>query len=174
MVDANGAYDRHRAKLAVAAFADADIEWLEEPVSSDDIEGLAAVRRIAPPTMALAAGEYIWRPEDARVLLNAEAIDVLQLDATRCGGISGFLACAGLTEGLSLSVSSHCAPALHARFCGSLTRFMHAEYFCDHAAIEQRVLEGCPSLRQGMLVSDLDRPGIGLELRRADAADYVL
>ena len=65
------------------------VSWFEEPVSSQDLAGLAAVRRQVLPDVA--AGEYSWSLADSARLIAAEAVDCLQLDVTRCGGITEFL-----------------------------------------------------------------------------------
>ena len=57
-VDANGAYSRKEALAFAHAFAELGVSWFEEPVSSDDLEGLRLLRDRAPEGMDIAAGEY--------------------------------------------------------------------------------------------------------------------
>ena len=57
-VDANGAYSRKQALAQAEAFAELDVRWFEEPVSSDDLDGLRLLRDRAPAGMDIAAGEY--------------------------------------------------------------------------------------------------------------------
>jgi L-alanine-DL-glutamate epimerase-like enolase superfamily enzyme len=57
-VDANGAYSRKQALSQAHRFADSAVSWFEEPVSSDDLEGLRLIRDSAPAGMNIAAGEY--------------------------------------------------------------------------------------------------------------------
>ncbi len=87
MVDANGGYSVAQARRAGAAFDDLGVVWFEEPVSSDDIDGLRVVRDAV--RCDIAAGEYVSDRYDARRL--APVVDCLQLDATRCGGYTGWL-----------------------------------------------------------------------------------
>ena len=91
MVDGNGAWTPDQALVMAERFAEDDVRWFEEPVSSDDVEGLRRVRDRAPAGMAVAAGEYVTDAYGFRRLLAAQAVDVLQGDATRCGGITGVL-----------------------------------------------------------------------------------
>ncbi|HEX4354421.1 MAG TPA: enolase C-terminal domain-like protein, partial [Polyangiales bacterium] len=112
-VDANGAYDRKLALLQALDFSDQGVRWFEEPVSSDDLAGLHALRERMPAGIDVAAGEYGYMPVYFERMLSAEAVDVLQIDATRCGGITGFVAASALAAARSLDVSAHCAPALH-------------------------------------------------------------
>src|SRR4029079_5515237 len=94
------------------------VTWFEEPVSSDDIEGLAAVRSAV--RCDVAAGEYIADRYEARRL--ARVFDGLQLDVTRCGGYSGWLAAASIAAAHNLDVSAHCAPALHVPVAATIPR----------------------------------------------------
>ncbi|MBV9669828.1 MAG: hypothetical protein JOZ43_02635, partial [Acidobacteriales bacterium] len=90
-VDANGAYTRKQALWFAERFSDLGVTWFEEPVSSDDLEGLRLIRDRAPAGMNIAAGEYGYDSQYFRRMLDAQAVDVLQADATHCCGISGLL-----------------------------------------------------------------------------------
>ena len=65
--------------------------WFEELVSSDDLEGLRFVRDRTPAGMDIATGEYGYDLFYFRQMLEADAVDVLQADATRCAGVINFL-----------------------------------------------------------------------------------
>jgi L-alanine-DL-glutamate epimerase-like enolase superfamily enzyme len=172
-VDANGAYGRKVALEQSVAFADLGVRWFEEPVSAEDLEGLRLLRDRAPAAMQIAAGEYGYTAADFQRLLDAGAVDVLQADATRCGGMTGFLHVAALVDARSMGLSAHCAPALHVQVGCSSERLLHLEYFHDHVRIEHMLFEGCPSPRDGELVPNLDRPGLGLQLKQSDADRYA-
>jgi L-alanine-DL-glutamate epimerase-like enolase superfamily enzyme len=173
-VDANGAYGRKQALAMAATFAAAaDVRWFEEPVSSDDLEGLRLVRDRGPAGMEVAAGEYGYDPFYFRRMLEAGAVDVLQADATRCGGVTGFLAAHALADARGLPLSAHCAPALHLHLGCALPRVRHVEYFYDHQRIERMLFDGAVEPRGGALAPDLGRPGLGIELKRPDAARYA-
>src|SRR5947199_5815700 len=77
-IDANGALSRKQALAFAHVCTDLGVTWFEEPVSSDDIEGLRLVRDHGPPGMDVAAGEYGYEPFYFRRLLEADAVDVLQ------------------------------------------------------------------------------------------------
>ncbi len=173
-VDANGAYSRKQALAQAEAFRECGVVWFEEPVTSDDLDGLRMMRDRAPAGMQIAAGEYGYDLWYFRRMLEAEAVDVLQADATRCAGISSFLRVAALAEARSLRLSAHCAPALHAHPCASLPNLFPIEYFHDHARIERMLFDGAPELVNGALHLDLARPGMGLEFKRQDAERYAL
>ena len=168
-VDANGAY--HPKEALEVAHAMPQVKWFEEPVSSDDTDGLKFVRRRVPAGMAVAAGEYSYDLDDSLRLL--DAVDVLQLDATRCLGITGFLKACALAESFHRPVSAHCAPALHAPLACHALNAVHIEYFWDHARIEKMLFDGIVEVKDGCLTPS-DAPGLGLELKAQDAERFAL
>jgi L-alanine-DL-glutamate epimerase-like enolase superfamily enzyme len=174
-VDANGAYSRKEALALAEIFAtESGVTWFEEPVSSDDLEGLRLIRDRAPLGMDIAAGEYGYDLWYFRRMLEAGAVDVLQADATRCAGITGFLRVGALVESHSMQLSSHCGPSLHVHPCCAVNNFRHMEYFHDHVRIERMFFDGVLTPVGGALRPNLSRPGMGLEFKRKDAAKYAV
>lgn len=172
-VDANGAYERKQALRFADEFAELGVTWFEEPVSSDDLGGLRLIRDRAPAVMRIAAGEYGYTPSYFHEMLAAGAVDVIQADATRCGGPTGFLLAAAQATAAHVPASSHTAPALHASLDAALPDVVNAEYFHDHVVIENEFFDGLPALIDGELVPDRSAPGHGLTLKRADAHPYL-
>jgi L-alanine-DL-glutamate epimerase-like enolase superfamily enzyme len=168
-VDANGAYTAAQAVRVAGEMAQHGVSWFEEPVSSQDLAGLAAVRRQVLPDVA--AGEYSWSLADSARLIAAGAVDCLQLDVTRCGGITEFLRGSALAAH-NLQVSGHCAPNLHARAGIAVPNLRHVEYFHDHQRIERALFDGALGPDGGALTPDPDQPGLGLTLRERDAELY--
>ena len=174
-VDANGAYGVKQATALAGLFADEqDVTWFEEPVSSDDLAGLRRVRDHAPPAMEIAAGEYGYEPTYFRRMLEAGAVDVLQADATRCGGVTGFMLAASLSEAFHVDLSAHCAPALHRHLGTAAPRFRHCEWFHDHVRIERVLFDGAPVPHGGVITPDLERPGLGLVFKEQDARQFAV
>lgn len=173
MVDANGACTRKQALWFAQAFADLGVTWFEEPVSSDDLEGLRLLRDRGPAGLEIAAGEYGYEPFYFRRMLEAGAVDVLQADATRCGGITGFLKAAALADAHGLPLSAHTAPVLHLAVCCAAPRLRHVEWFHDHARIEAMLFDGAPVPTEGAICPDLGRPGNGLTLKRQDVERFA-
>lgn len=172
-VDANGAYTRKQALALASRFADeAAVSWFEEPVSSDDLDGLRLLVARAPAGMDVAAGEYGYELIDFRRLLDAQAVDVLQADATRCCGITGLLKVSALCEARSAPLSAHTAPSLHAHPCCAVSTARHVEYFHDHSRIETMLFDGALQPQDGELRPDLSRPGLGLEFRGLEAERF--
>jgi L-alanine-DL-glutamate epimerase-like enolase superfamily enzyme len=172
-VDPNGAYDRKQALGQVKAFVQSDVTWFEEPVSSDDLEGLRLVRDRGPVGMEIAAGEYGYDISYFRRMLEAGAVDVLQADATRCGGLTGFLQAAALCTAHHIPLSAHTAPVLHTHVCCAALPIRHLEYFHDHVRIEQMFFDGIPQPENGTLRPDLSRPGMGIELKKKDVERFA-
>ncbi|WP_083615072.1 enolase C-terminal domain-like protein [Paraburkholderia sp. SOS3] len=173
-IDANGAFDPKTALRFAEAISELDVQWFEEPVSSDDLAGLAAIRFATPPGMRIAAGEYGYTADYFRRMLEAEAVDVLQADASRCGGVTGFMRAAHLADAFHIPLSAHCAPALHLHAAAAVPGLCHQEWFHDHVRIESMLFDGAPRVANGSIAPDLSRPGCGLEFRRKDAQRFAV
>jgi L-alanine-DL-glutamate epimerase-like enolase superfamily enzyme len=148
------------------------VRWLEEPVSSDDLDGLRLLRDRAPAGMDVAAGEYGYDLGYFRRMLDAGAVDCLQADVTRCGGITGFLGVAALCDAHNLDLSAHTAPTVSAHACTAVWHLRHLEYFHDHVRVEHLLFDGALTARGGVLEPDGTTPGLGLVLKNADAEQF--
>lgn len=168
-IDANGAYERKQA-LAIADQAqELGVTWFEEPVSSDDLEGLRLLRDRAPAPIRIAAGEYGYDGRYFRRMLAAGAVDVLQADGTRCLGVTGFMQAAALAGAFEVPISAHTAPALHLHTCAAVGGALAPlEWFHDHVRIESMLFDGAPQPRNGAITVDTSRPGLGLEPREEE------
>ncbi|HET6606870.1 MAG TPA: enolase C-terminal domain-like protein, partial [Rhodopila sp.] len=173
-VDANGALSVKRARAFALFCHDHDVRWFEEPVSSDDLPGLRLLRQTMPAPIEVAAGEYVYHLDDVRRMLEAEAVDVQQADASRCCGISGFLEAATLCAAHHIDLSGHCAPSLHLHVACAVPRFRHLEYFHDHVRIESMFFDGAAVARDGVIAPDPQRPGLGLAPKAADIERYAV
>ena len=172
-VDANGAFASPKEALAWAErYEEFGVTYLEEPVSSQDVSGLRWVRDRAPAGMAIAAGEYAWGLADVEALL--DAVDVVQADVTRVGGVTSMLRVDGLCKARATPFSAHCAPAASAHVCAAMECVRHIEYFHDHVRVERIAFDGTLAPEGGALRPDRSRPGLGLELRREDLREYEL
>ncbi len=173
-VDANGAYDRKQALAFAEQFSEAGVTYFEEPVSSDDLDGLRLIRDRAPAGMKIAAGEYGYDLYYFRRMLEAGATDVQQADATRCLGLTGFLQADVLCTAFSRPLSAHCAPALHLHAALAARALWNQEWFYDHVRIEHMLFDGAPKPKDGEIRADLSRPGLGLEFKEQDARQFAV
>ncbi|MFE0523513.1 enolase C-terminal domain-like protein [Streptomyces sp. NPDC058954] len=168
-VDADGAYTRKQAVRVGHALADHGVGWFEEPVSSDDLTGLRLVRDAL--VCDVTAGGYGYDlPYFARMIA-AGAVDCLQIDATRCGGITEFLRAAALAQAHGLEVSTHCAPHAHAAAAASVPNIRHMEWFHDHVRIEDMFFDGALDPTGGS-VRPLGGVGHGLTLLADEVTQY--
>ncbi len=169
MVDANGAYTGKQAIELAGHLRELGVDYFEEPVSSDDRAGLHLVRERC--AQSIAAGEYGYDTIYFRTMLESQCVDILQADATRCGGITGFMRADALCEASCMPLSAHCAPSLHVHPGRAAQRLIHVEAFFDHVRFESLLFDGVPVVEDGALISDARRPGLGLSVR-ADEAKY--
>ncbi len=172
-IDANGAYSRKQAlDIAHRARNEYNVTWFEEPVSSDDLAGLNLIRNSGPAGMEIAAGEYGFTAMYLQRMIAAEAVDVIQADATRCGGVTGFMDAAALADAHPLPLSAHCAPSIHMHLACAARPLRHVEYFHDHARIEALLFDGFREPLNGGMTPDLSHPGLGLLFKHQDAEQY--
>jgi L-alanine-DL-glutamate epimerase-like enolase superfamily enzyme len=170
LVDANGAFTRKEALHWAGRYADYGVTYFEEPVSSEDREGLKMLRDRSPGGMAIAAGEYEWTLAQLAEL--AGCVDVLQADVTRCGGITNMLRVDGICRARNLPFAAHCAPTISAHACCAMESLRDIEYFHDHARVERLLFDGTLDPTGGALHPDDSRPGLGIDLKRAEARRY--
>ncbi len=168
MVDANGAYDRTTAlRLGLEAARRWAVVWFEEPVSSDDLEGLRQLRQALP--LDLAAGEYGYQLSYFQQMLGAGAVSVLQADVSRCGGITEWLRVADAAAAAQVPLSSHCGQTLHLAAASVAPNLRHLEYFHDHQRIDEMLFEGLPRRLGGELELSPEA-GLGLQVKESAAA----
>ncbi|MBV9100978.1 MAG: mandelate racemase [Candidatus Dormibacteraeota bacterium] len=169
-VDANGGYGRTQALRLGREYAAMGVTWFEEPVSSDDLEGLAQLRDALP--LDVTAGEYGYHLDYFRTMLDARAVDVMQADAGRCAGITEWLRVAALCAAHQTPLSAHCGPALHAHAACVPPNLRHIEYFHTHARVDSMLFDGVLTPERGEL-RPTERPGLGLSVRREAAERYL-
>ncbi|MBO2449519.1 mandelate racemase [Actinomadura barringtoniae] len=169
-VDANGGYSRKQAIRVMNEAADLDVRWFEEPVSSDDLAGLREVRDAVRADVT--AGEYGYDLVYFQRMCEAGAVDCLQVDVSRCGGITEWQRAAAVAAAHGLQVSGHCAPHLHAHVAAATPNLRHLEWFHDHTRIESLFFDGVLNPAGGKIRPHPDAWGHGLTFRRADADKY--
>ena len=166
-VDANGGYTRKQAvRVGHHLVDDFGVSWFEEPVSSDDLTGLREVRdQVA---CDIAAGEYGYDESYFARMVQAGAVDCLQIDVTRCGGYTSWLRAAAVAAANGLEVSGHCAPSLHAPVAAAVPNLRHVEYFHDHERTDALLFEASLVPHKGELLVRRDGAGHGMRLIGAE------
>jgi len=169
-VDANGGYPVGQARRVARALEEHDVRWFEEPVSSDDLAGLATVR--ASTGIDVTAGEYGYDlPYFARMV---PSVDCLQVDVTRCGGFTEWRRVAAVAAAANLDVSAHCAPNLSAHAAVATQNMRHLEWFADHDRIEAEFFDGALDPAGGSVTPDPGAPGLGLAFNEGDVEHYAI
>jgi L-alanine-DL-glutamate epimerase-like enolase superfamily enzyme len=168
LVDANGGYARKEALMMASRFQDLGVTWFEEPVPSEDVEGLRLLRDRTG--LEIAAGEYGFEPKSFVSLL--DAVDVVQVDASRAQGPTGFLKACAIAG--HLPVSSHCAPTLHAHMDCAVGNVRHLEYFFDHMRIENLLFDGVLRPEGGALRPRADTLGFGVRFKWKEAERFLI
>lgn len=169
-VDANGGYSRKQAIRVGRQLVELGVSWFEEPVSSDDLEGLRLVRDALDCDVT--AGEYGSDLNYFGRMLGAGAVDCLQADVTRTAGITEWQRVAAMAQAAGVELSAHCAPTLHLHVASAVTGLRHVEWFADHVRLESLMFDPGPRVRDGVMRPDTGRPGLGVELRTCDADTY--
>ena len=173
-VDANGAYTETEAIRLAASFAvDAGVTSVEEPVSSDDLRGLAGVRLRAPAGwrsppvnmgMTCRISLACWRPARSASCRRTSAVRRHHRTAAgRCAR-----RCA-----LATAVAARLPLGLHLHPALALSRLAHLEYFHDHVDRAAPVRRSCARRRRGP-VPDSTRSGNGMEFKRSDAQRFAV
>ncbi len=169
-VDANGGYTRKQSVRVGRVLRDLGVTWFEEPVPSDDLDGLHEIRSLID--LDVAAGEYGYDIAYFERICAAGAVDCLQADVSRCAGITEWMRAAAVAAAHGLQISGHCAPSLHAHPACAMQNLRHVEYFADHVRADRLLFDGVLEPVNGVLRPDSSRPGLGLSLRRSDADRY--
>ena len=140
------------------------------PTGRPEADGTVAWENATSVLAEVEAGEHGTTLDDARRRLHAGAVDGLQADATRTGGLTGLPCVAALAEAHPIDLSGHCAPAMHLHAALAAPNLRHLEGFHDHLRIERMLFDGAPVPKGGAIRPDLGRHG--LALRAADAEPY--
>ncbi|NUT52416.1 MAG: mandelate racemase/muconate lactonizing enzyme family protein [Saccharothrix sp.] len=157
MVDANQQWDRPTAARVGRALEEFDLVWIEEPLDAYDVEGHAELSRSL--TTAVASGEMLTSVAEHYELIRAGAVDILQPDAPRVGGITQFLKLATLADHHHLQLAPHFAMEIHVHLAAAYPREPWVEHFdWLHPLFDQRL-----ETRGGRMHLS-DRPGLGITL----------
>ncbi|ONI80140.1 mandelate racemase/muconate lactonizing protein [Saccharothrix sp. ALI-22-I] len=157
MVDANQQWDRPTAMRVSRVLEQFDLAWIEEPLDAYDVEGHAELTRSL--TTAVASGEMLTSVAEHYELIRLGAVDILQPDAPRVGGITQFLKLATLADHHHLQLAPHFAMEIHVHLAAAYPREPWVEHFDWLYPLFNERLETSGGR---MLLSD--RPGLGITL----------
>ncbi|MER7880480.1 mandelate racemase/muconate lactonizing enzyme family protein [Streptomyces solisilvae] len=166
MVDANQRYDLLTTRRFAAAITDLDITWLEEPILADSIHDYGRLHgTIGVP---IAAGENEYSRYGFRELLEHGAVDILQPDAHRMGGVTEFMRVLTLADTWNIPVAPHTSWELHSQLVCCGTTALVVEYYDwlpeDFFAVRPEVTNGFVAVTQA--------PGTGVSIDPASFEKY--
>lgn len=127
MADANQAWTVKEAIAAGRALGAEGLSWLEDPLRSGDLLGLARVSEALD--VVVVSGESAYLTQDFAAILHRRACDVLMPDVMRCGGPSGVLDIATLADAHQTKVASHAFTEIYAPFFATLPNALVLEHF---------------------------------------------
>ena len=177
-VDANQRWDVREAVEWMKRLAPSDPYWIEEPTSPDDILGHARIRREVSP-IKVATGEHVANRVVFKQLLQADAVDVVQIDATRVGGINENIAILLLAAKFGVPVCPHAGGV---GLCEMVQHLAMFDFVAVSGTTQGRVLEYVDHLhehfvdpvrvRQGHYLAP-SAPGLSAEMHADSMEKYV-
>jgi L-fuconate dehydratase len=177
-VDANQRWNIGEAIDWIGALAEFDPYWIEEPTSPDDVLGHAAIRRAVAP-VKVATGEHVQNRVVFKQLLQAEALDVVQIDAARVGGVNENVAILLLAAKFGVPVCPHAGGVGLCELVQHLSMF---DYVSVAGTMADRMIEYVDHLHEhfvepvrivGGRYAAPTAPGFGAQMRAASRADYA-
>ena len=177
MMDANQRWGVHEAIVNVRELAAFDPWWIEEPTSPDDVLGHAAIRKAVRP-VRVATGEHAQNRIIFKQLLQAEAIDVCQIDSCRLGGVNENLAVLLMAAKFGVPVCPHAGGVGLCEYVQHLALF---DYIAVSASLQDRVVEYVDHLHEHFIDPVVirnaryrapARPGYSIEIKPESRAAY--
>ena len=136
-IDANQRWDVDEAIAWVTRLGELDPYWIEEPTSPDDILGHAAIRANVAP-IRVATGEHAHSRVMFKQLLQAGAVDVVQIDASRVAGVNENIAILLLAAKFGVPVCPHAGGV---GLCEMVQHLSMFDYVAVSGTVEDRVIE---------------------------------
>jgi len=166
MLDANNVWRASTAVQFANRVKEYNIELFEEPVFADDMPGLAQFKQ--GTDVPLATGEHEYTRYGVRDLLLNKAVDILQVDVTRCGGYTEILKIIGMTQAWNLGFAPHGMEHMHMHLASAFPNALYLERLFMFEEVVRNVYLNPPEPENGKLRLP-DAPGLGMELNM----DYI-
>jgi len=175
MADAYMGWTLDYAKRMLPLLEPFNLRWLEEPVIPDDIQGYAELKSYA--RIPIAGGEHEFTQYGFRDLLAARAVDYIQFDTNRVGGITQARKISALAESYSVPVIPHAGQMHNYHVVMASLNSPMAEYFpiVDVEVGNELfwyIFEGEPKAKDGFVDLDENVPGLGLTVNEKDLAKF--
>ena len=175
MADAYMGWTRDYAKRMLPLLEPFHLRWLEEPVIPDDVGGYAELK--ASGRIPIAGGEHEFTLYGFRDLLDARAVDYIQFDTNRVGGITQARKISALAEAHSIPVIPHAGQMHNYHIVMASLNCPMAEYFpmVDVEVGNELfwyIFEGEPKAKDGFIDLDENEPGVGLSIKPQALEDF--
>ena len=157
MVDATQSWSSAQAVASGRALQEVGIVWLEDPVSAQDLAGLAHLKQVLD--VPIAAGENLFGIDPFQKTFEAGAVDIAIIDLARVGGITPWMKVAALAEARGIPVAGHVIPEVHVHLLSAIPNGHLVEYMPRSVPIFKSSL----TLEDGHLLAPQE-PGLGVEL----------
>jgi L-alanine-DL-glutamate epimerase-like enolase superfamily enzyme len=167
MIDANQVWDKEEALKRGKAFDKLGVFWYEEPLVAEDIWGHSELAKAL--SVPIAVGETIFTKQEFENYARLGAVDILQPDVCRVGGITEWMDVAKIAEAHGLKVSPHFVMDLHPSLMASIPNGRFVEYI----PWLRKLFREPPKVDNGMIFPSV-KPGIGLELEPSAFQRYVV
>jgi L-alanine-DL-glutamate epimerase-like enolase superfamily enzyme len=165
MVDATESWNEAQAVVTGRALQEAGIVWLEDPVSHENLAGLAHLAHVLD--VPIAAGEHLFGLDAFQKTFEARAVDIAIIDLARVGGITPWMKVANLAQARGIPVAGHVIPEVHVHLLAAVPNGHLVEYLPRSGPILNSQLK----LEDGHLVVP-QAPGLGMELDEAACERY--
>jgi D-arabinonate dehydratase len=169
-VDANNSWSLTRAIEMARKLEEFDLYWLEEPMLADEVDGLAILAR--ETSIPIAVGENHYTKWEFKDLLQKQAVEIVQADVTKCGGVTEFMKIAAMADAFGLAVCPHVSSFVDVPCVAAIPNGLFHEYVEGIVEPASRLLVESAVPVRGR-ITPLDRPGFGIELRPDAAEKYA-
>lgn len=163
-VDVNNGWSLQTAIKMARKLEEYDIYWLEEPILADEIDNLAKLAR--ETSIPIAVGENHYTKWEFKELMESGAVEIVQADVGKCGGVTEFIKIAALADAYGLPVCPHHTEYIDAPLVAAVPNGLFHEYIHEWFVPMRRIFIDPIKPGKGQ-VSPLDKPGFGIELNEA-------
>jgi len=160
-LDVNNGWSLATAIRMAKKLEEYDIYWLEEPILADEIDNLAKLAN--ETSIPIAVGENHYTKWEFKELIERGAVEIVQADIVKCGGVTEFIKIAAMADAYGLPMCPHAGAYIGPSLVAAVPNGLFYEYIHEHFDPVAQVLVDPVKPRNGE-VSPSNKPGFGIEL----------
>jgi L-alanine-DL-glutamate epimerase-like enolase superfamily enzyme len=164
-LDVNNGWSIQTAIRMADKLQEYDIYWLEEPILADEIGNLAKLAK--ETSIPIAVGENHYTKWEFKDLIEQGAVEIVQADIGKCGGVTEFIKIAAMADAYGLPVCPHHTEYIDAPLVAAVPNGLFHEYIQEWFGPMRKIFIDPIKPAHGE-VSPLDKPGFGIELNKAE------